>query len=170
MNTIGKTVFWVESYTRYGKAIPCPMCFGKQFVTIILGDGSSTQSECGMCSHGLDRATGQAKVWEPTAFIKSGVVTGMSTRDGIKYEIGYQSISASQCFETEEEAKPELEKQLKEVKECAEHWYKDNFIQCKKTQLWSAGYHRGCIESAERNIAWHKARLGMIKDKLKESK
>ncbi len=167
MKAIGETVYWVESHTHYGKSIPCPMCFGKQFVTIILGDESRTEIECGMCSHGLERATGRAKTWEAVAFIRSGVITGISTREGAKYEVGYQSVYQHECFDSEEAAIPLREEKQKEVEERREVWVRDNFIQCKKNQVWSAGYHRSCIESAERNIEWHKARLGMIDDRNK---
>jgi ribosomal protein S27E len=166
---IGETVYWVESHTHYGLSIPCPMCFGKQFVTIILGDESQTKIECGMCSHGLDRATGQARTWDAAAFVRSGVITGISTREGIKYEVGYQSVYAHECFDSKEAAEPARLAALKEVQERRSKWAEDNFVNCKKSQIWHAGYHRSCIESAERSIEWHKARLGMIKDRAQNA-
>ena len=168
MKSIGDTVYWVESYTHYGKTIPCPMCFGKRFVTIILGDESRTEIICGMCSHGLDVATGQAKTWDAEAVIHSGVITGISTRDGYKYEVGHFTISAHDCLDSEEEAKPVREIRLKQAQEQRDSWKKDNFIQCKKSQIWSAGYHRSCIERAEQNIEWHKSRLNIIKKRKKK--
>lgn len=165
MKSIGDTVYWVESHTHYGKSIPCPMCFGKQFVTIILGDGSNVKSECGMCSHGLDRATGQTKTWEAVALILSGAITGISTREGVKYEVGHTSVYQHECFDSEDEAIPVRDAKLKEMEERRDTWFKESFIRCKKTQIWNAGYHRGCIEDLERNISWHKARLGMIEDR-----
>lgn len=165
MKNIGDTVYWVESNSHYGKSIPCPMCFGKRFVTIILGDGSETKSECGMCSHGLDRATGQAKTWEAVALIHSGVITGISTRYETKYEVGYSSILANECFDSADEAEPVRVAKQKEAEDRRNNWFKDSFVQAKKTQLWNAGYHRECIKSAERTIEWHRARLGMISDR-----
>lgn len=164
MRSIGDTVYWVEAYTNYGKSIPCPMCFGKRFVAIILGDGSKTDIECGMCSHGLDRATGQAKTWEPTALIHSGTISGISTKDGTKYEIGYSSVKDYECFASEAEADTVRDAKLKEMQERAAVYYKDNFINCKKKQIWSAGYHRSCIKSAEQTLQWHKMRLNMIEE------
>jgi hypothetical protein len=144
------------------------MCFGKRFVTIILGDESKTESECGMCSHGLDRATGQAKTWEATATIYSGKITGISTREGTKYEVGYKTVTAHECFDSELEATPVREAKQKEAEDQRDNWFKDSFVNCKKSQLWNAGYHRSCIESAERTIQWHKARLNMIGERRKE--
>ncbi len=169
MKAIGETVYWVESYMHYSKKIPCPMCCGKLFVTIILGDESKCDIECGMCSHGLDRATGQSTTWEPTAFIKSGVITGISTREGAKYEVGYTSIFQHECFDSEEDAVPTRDKKLKEEQDRAAQFHKDNFVHMKKSQVWSAGYHRDCLERAERTIEWHKARLNMIAERKKAS-
>jgi len=165
MRQIGDVIYWVESHTHYGKSIPCPMCFGKQFVTIILGDGSETKSECGMCSHGLDRATGQAKTWDAVALICSGEITGVSTREGIKYEVGYKSVYQHECFDSKELAEVERDKKQKECERRRDEWFKESFINCKKSQIWNAGYHKGCIEYNERQIEWHKARLGMIKER-----
>lgn len=166
MKNIGETVFWVESYAHYGKSILCPMCFGKRFVTIILGNGTHTESECGSCGHGLDRATGQSKTWEPSAVIYSGQITGISTREGAKYEVGHKNVFQHECFDSEAEAIPTRDRKLKEEQDRAAQWFKDQFVNAKKSQIWSAGYHRECIKSAERTIEWHKGRLNMIKEKL----
>lgn len=165
MKSIGETIYWVESHTHYGKSVPCPMCFGKRLVTIILGDESQTKIECGFCSHGLEIATGQAKTWEPVSIILSGAITGISTRDGGKYEVGYKTIPFSEVFDSEAEAIPSRDEKLEEVKSRRDAWFKENFINCSKKQIWSAGYHRDCIKSAERSIEWHKARLGMINER-----
>lgn len=162
---IGETVYWVESHTHYGKSIPCPMCFGNRFVTIILGDESRSKIECGMCSHGCERPSGVAKTWEAAAIIYSGVITGISTREGLKYEIGHSSVYARDCFDSEDSAIPARDAALKEAQDRRAKWFEDSFVQCKKKQVWSAGYHRSQIKDAERTIEWHKARLGMIKDR-----
>lgn len=161
---IGDKAYWIESNTNYGKKIPCPMCFGKRFITLILGDDSQAQIECGFCSHGLERPSGFANTWEPAAIIHSGVITGVSNREGTKYEIGRCNLFAHELYSTEDEAKLVQEVKLKEVTEQAERWFKESFIRAKKQQIWSAGYHRNCIKSAERTISWHQLRLNMIKE------
>ncbi len=162
---LGDLVFWVEASSNYGKEIPCPMCFGKRFVTIILGNGESELSQCGFCQHGIGAPSGTAKTWEPEAKVMSGAVTGISTRDGIKFEVGYRSFHASELFDNEQGAKVVREEKYKEVKESAEHWFKESFINAKKKQIWSNGYHKDCIKSAERTIEWHQYRLGLIASK-----
>jgi len=63
--SLGETIYWVESSCNYQKAVPCPMCFGKRLVTIILGDESQTKIACGFCERGHEGSTGIATVWEP---------------------------------------------------------------------------------------------------------
>lgn len=167
---IGQTVYWIESNTHFAKSIPCPMCFGKRFVTIILGDDSRTEIECGMCTHGLDRPSGFSKTWDAEASIYSGVITGISTREGIKYEVGHRTIYAHECFNSEKDAEPARDVALKEAQDRRAKWQEDNFVNCKKKQIWSAGYHRERIKDAERNIEWHRMRLNMIKDRAGEVK
>ncbi len=40
---LGQQLWWVEAHTHFSKYIPCIMCYGKLFVTIILGDDSTTR-------------------------------------------------------------------------------------------------------------------------------
>lgn len=161
---IGDTVYWVEASTHYQKSIPCPMCFGKCFVTIILGDDSQEKIECGFCQKGYERACGIAKTWEASAMVCSGAITGVSSRDGVRYEVGYRSVYEHEIF-TKEEAELVRVEKLAEVTSQAEHWFKESFVNAKKNQIWSAGYHRECIKREKRTIEWHELRLGMIKDK-----
>ena len=164
---IGQTVFFVYTSNHYAKKIPCPMCFGEKFVTIILGDDSKELIECGFCSHGFERATGQATTWEPHAEIKSGEITGIEFNEGWTYKIGYERVREHKLYLSEEEAIPEREKQFKEVVKQADAFFLDHFVSTKKSQIWSVGYHRGQIKHLEKQIEWHKRRLGLIKQEGK---
>lgn len=159
---IDDKVFYVQSSTHYQKTIPCRLCFGKRFVTIILGDGSEVKSMCGACDRGMESATGYETTHEPEAIIKEGRITGISCRDGVKYEINGSSFYENEIYSSEAEAEKERQIKFEEVTKRADLWYKDSFINCTKKQLWSARYHRGCVESAERNLRWHQMRLGLI--------
>lgn len=163
--SVGDEVYWVESSSNYQKSVPCPMCFGQRFVTIILGNDESEKIECGYCQKGYDRASGIATVWQPDAVVHKGTISGVTTRNGIKYEIGYKSIDEHELFNKKDDAEIEREKRYRAEVERSEKWFLDNFIQAKKKQIWSVGYHRRSIKDAEKTIAWHKSRLGMIKDK-----
>jgi len=165
---IGQKVFFVESYTTYNKKIPCPMCFGKRFVTIILGDNSHEKIECGFCSHGYEFASSYATVWEPHAEIEEAVISGIEKNNGWLYKVGFTQKFESELYLSKDDAIIEKDKQLEDVTIRAKQYFIDNFIQAKKNQVWSTGYHKGKIKKCEKQIEWHKIRLGMIKDKEKE--
>lgn len=168
---LGDTIYWIEASTHCQKQVPCPMCFGKLLVTIILGDDSQTKIECGFCQRGTDRPSGFATTWEPSSVLKSGVITGVSTKDGIRYESGYKSLFEHEIYDDEKIAELVRVVKLEEVEAQAKHWFQEQFGDAKKKQIWSAGYHRECIKREERTIEWHKLRLGMIKEeKLKNEK
>ena len=164
--SVGDEVYWVESSSNYSKSVPCPMCFGKRFVTIILGNEESERIECGYCQKGYDRASGIATVWKPDAVVHKKEISGVSTKNGIRYELGYRSIEEHEIFTNEDDANIEREKRYKLEVERSDRWFKDNFVNAKKNQVWSTGYHRRCIKDAKKTISWHEARLCMIKDKV----
>lgn len=164
---IGDKIFWVESSAHKQKEIPCPMCFGKRFVTIILGDDSKEQVECGYCQKGYERSTGVTTTWEPQAIIHESTITGITTRDGVKYEVGWRTIEERELYSTREEAEAVQKLKFDEEKARAELWFKESFVNAKKQQVWSAGYHKSCIEREKRTIEWHEMRLNMIKEKKK---
>jgi len=160
---IGQTIYWVDSGVHKEKEIPCPICYGKLSVTIILGDGSQERSECGYCAHGIEGPHGTMKTWKPSADIMSGVITGISNRAGWTYEIGYSSIQENELFKTKAEAEPLQKVKLVEETERAQKWFEDSYKQATKKQIWSTGYHRRCIKDAKRQIEWHELRLQRIK-------
>ena len=165
---IGDYVYFVTSSCNYSKQINCPMCDGKCFVTIILGNGEHQEIQCGYCQRGIDPPSGKATTWGPESKIQSGSVSGIEQGyDHFRYKVNYHSLEEHELFDNEDDAKPIRDEKLKQEIERSKLWFRDNFINAKKKQVWSAGYHKKCIEDAERTIDWHKMRLCMIKDKSK---
>lgn len=165
---IGDIVYWVESSSNMEKTIPCPICFGKRFVIIILGDDTQEKIECGYCSHGIERATGYIKTWLPCAMVKSDRITGVSSRYGIKYELSNRQIEEQDIFDNEKDAEIEKEIRYKQEVERSQLWFKESFVSAKKSQVWSVGYHKNEIKRNQRTIEWHQERIGMIKVKSDE--
>jgi hypothetical protein len=165
----GDIVYWVESSCNYCAKIPCPMCFGKLKVEIILGNGDREFIECGFCSHGYKGASGAADNWEPMSKIKSGPIVGIRNQSGgWAYDASIQSnLNENELFTSEAEAEPLQKIKLAEEISRKELWYRDNFIQAKKNQVWSAAYHRRSINDLLRSIEWHKMRLCLLKEMSK---
>jgi hypothetical protein len=166
---IGDVIYYVYSSTHYSKRIPCPVCYGKRSVKIIFGNGEEHDTICGYCSHGIESATGVATTWEPFAEVRSGEITGVAVLNGIiTYQIGHSNFAESDVYSTREAADLVCVETFEKCKKQSEVWFRDSFIQCKKNQTWSAGYHKSSIADAQRRIEWHKSRLDMIAEKKKE--
>jgi len=164
-HNIGDKVFWVYSSCYSRKEVECPVCFGELFVTILLGNGEETKSECGYCKKGYGGPTGKASVWEPSALVRDGEITGITTRSGLRYEVGHETIDAHEVFTNKNIAEIERDKRFEEEKERAAKRFEESFVNCKESQLWSVGYHKSEIERAQRSIEWHELRLGKIKER-----
>ena len=167
---MGDLVFWVESGVHGERKIPCPICCGKRFVTIILGDNFKEKIVCGACSFGFNPPCGEVSAYDPYSQIQSGFISGISTRNGVRYEIGYNCIEEHKLFIDEEDANKEREVQAVEVGKRAHAWREENLVSHKKNQVWSVGYHRRCIQEKEEQIEWHERKLLRIKEMKSKKK
>lgn len=167
---LGDAVFYVDASCNYGTKVPCPICFGKLRVAVILGNDERVYTECGHCAPGMERPSGVATTWGVHAAIVEGTITGIRQDYGSwKYEVSGRNVDGHEIFRTREEAEPVREAKLKEVTEQKRNWERDSFVTATKKQLWSAGYHRSQIRYHERHIDWHKARLCMISEKASDT-
>ncbi len=166
---IGDTVFFIESHIHKTKTIPCPMCYGKLEVTIILGNGEKQLSRCGYCGHGIDAPTGKATTYAHETEIIGTRVKGISEGGETSWEYHTNSGSKKEyeIYATKEDAIPEHAIREKETKERAQKWFEDSFINAKKSQIWSAGYHKKEIKYYNERIEWHELHLGKIKERTK---
>jgi hypothetical protein len=161
--SIGQEVYYIESSLNYGKEIPCPMCFGKLEVKLILGDGEECKVECGFCRRGCEEPSGMATTWEPVANLKKAKITGMNIeKDEWIYILGFSHLKESEIYATEQEGGPIRQTTYNELMRKKEEWFRDHFIEAKENQIWNAGYHRRQIKDHEKSIEWHRLRLRMI--------
>ena len=164
---IGDSVFWVYSSTNHGKRVPCEMCFGQKFVTIILGDGSQQPTECGACQAGIDPPSGVQKIWEPIAEVRSGKISGIESDRGTwRYKCGVDNLEEDEIFTEAAQADALRVTRFAEETARAAQFRKDNLVRCKQAQVWSAQYHRRQIKEHEQKIEWHRYRLAMCKQTL----
>ena len=166
---IGDTVYFVVGDINRSKRIPCPICYGKLQVTIILGNGESSLSRCGCCCQGYEGPTGFSTVYEPRTEIQESRIRGVAEGHGTSWE--YQTHSGTkkeyELWATREDAKEEYEAVKADTDARAKKWFEASFVDAKKGQLWSTGYHKKEIKYHERKIEWHEMHLGKIKDRVK---
>src|ERR1035437_9038583 len=82
---IGQELFWAKLET-VEMHIQCPDCFGKRFLTVILGDDSKVTIECSGCRSGYDQPRGYVSVHQYRHFVVTGKITGIEIKnvDGIE--------------------------------------------------------------------------------------
>lgn len=165
-------IVWYASASPHGLVeVPCPVCFGKLEVQLILGNGETQGVACNACERGFGGPTGVFHERTATSCVKSGAVTGMSMRDGVMvYEVDGWGRNDAYATEAEAEARRLVlhEKAEKDAARVNEHIIE----QGKKKLTWSVSYHQSCIRDQERKILWHyeKLRLSREKELAKKSK
>ena len=166
---IGDTV-WCASASAHGqREVPCPVCFGKLEVQLILGNGETQGIACNACERGYGGPTGVFHERQAHSWVKSGLVTGMSMRDGkMRYEV--EGWGSEDIFATEAEAEARrLVLHAKAEKESAaidEHILSRQ----KKSLTWSVSYHQSCIRDQEKKIAYHYEKLRISREKAAAKK
>lgn len=161
MRDLGDKVFIAWASPHYGDEVDCPVCFGRRFVHIVLGDDSLEKVACGNCSRGCSPPTGKVTERVARCGVTEAEVVGVTKRgDAFRYEYSPSAANGVGVFDTEEEALAAAEAALPGVAECRAMI--DAGVQHDKweSSTWSVGYHRRCIRDAERQIAWHRQQLG----------
>jgi len=167
---IGDKVWYAKTETKE-KTVTCPDCFGQKALTVIKGDGSQVSIECEGCRRGYEGSQGYVTFYEWCASACLVVIERVE-ETAIKTEYGFwncYSGESDRFFDTKEEA----EKKSLELSEEHNQYELDKINQKEKhnrTWSWNAHYHRDCIKRAERDLAYHTAKLSVAKIKAKEDK
>ncbi len=159
---IGDTVFVAEANAFCRVQKPCPICFGRLAVTLILGNGERTDVECGMCSAGFQGPRGTVNAYEVTSSVEERTVTGI-VQEGEHWRV-YEHSSAFSTrdgviFKSREAAEARRKELHEEALAQSKRAFESQFTDQKGRQTWSAGYHRKEIKRLERSLEWHKAKL-----------
>ena len=163
-------IVWVATWEREQRWLPCPDCFGKKFLTVILGDDSRVTIPCSECGPGYNSSRGVVETWEERPSVAQVKLTGLELRpEGMEYRSHSSYYKADRVFKTEEEAKAgavvltqqhnEEQKKRMLSKERGD-----------KTWGWNATYHRNCIRTKTKEIAYHTEKLEAAKLHVKEEK
>ena len=167
---IGDTVWYAKMKCIEGNE-PCPDCFGQKALTVIKGDGSQVSIECVGCTHGYEEPLGYVKYSKWIADVNQVVIHRVEVKpDGLEY--GHtENYGSPECdlFDNKEDA----EKRAIEILEKHNNEEISRIHQKEKhnrTWAWNVHYHSYCIRRAEKDIAYHTAKLSVAKSKVKEEK
>lgn len=175
---IGDTV-WTAHYGTESVEKPCPICFGKKEVTLILGNGDRVVLPCEYCRLGFDAPRGVVTEYEfvadPRAVVIEEIVTTHNT-GGERREYRYNVTSCS-CshldedgiFDTREDALVKCAEAIKE-REKEEITRLENIKANKrKSFAWNAGYHLRNAAKCRREAEHHESCAKLCKEKEAKS-
>lgn len=158
---IGDTIYIPTAWAYGDKRVPCPVCFGKMAVVVILGNGEHQTVECDVCSRGFERATGWVN--EPCA----GSRVDEATVDGLTMDYGTLKATANHskvtmgldAFWTKEEAEAVRETLFTQAQIDAENNKHRRFGYETKKLTWKVYYHRAELKKAQRAVEYHSEHL-----------
>lgn len=174
MFNLGDTV-WLAQTESKEEHIVCDTCFGKMYITAILGDGSEVTIPCEGCKRGYWGPTGSETYWKQEAKVFSGPVSGIEiTPEGVEYKIpteegGNWVMKDTEIFSTEEEAQERAKVLSEEITQKAKDSLK-NKVKDTKSWAWHVSYFKGIIKRSQEELERAQEQLNFAKTRVKEKK
>lgn len=151
----------------------CPECFGKRYLTVILGDGSQVTIDCAGCASGYDPPQGYVTYHKQGVDVR--LVTICKVTIYSEYaEYGFDGTESchhvakdTDLFSTKKEAEVR-------ARELAKEWNREQLAKIHRKEKnhrdwsWHVHYHRKQIRNAEKTIEYAKAKLDAAKAHTKE--
>jgi len=162
---------WSDHYGRKEITVPCPVCYGKKTVILILGNGDQIETPCDYCGKGWQGPRGFITEYQYVAEAKSVHITRIEqgiTAGGV--DIIYQDGSHifHRLFSTREDAIKAAELRRSEIER--DEATRAEYIKAKvhKDFSWNVGYHlreaKRCRENADR----HERMAKLCKDRVEK--
>lgn len=164
---------WAAIYRHHNeKRVPCPVCYGKLEVTLVLGNGDEIITPCGYCAPGYEKPRGWVTEYAPYAAAERVRITGVEIRETVagatrEYRSGSFIYHPEDLFDTEDEAtaratdKAEAERVRLETQ--AEFIKADT----NKNYAWNVGYHLRQATNYRKRIAYHERMAALCKERVK---
>ena len=163
---IGDVVYSVYA-AHSAKKVPCFVCNGQKFITIIDGFGVEVKPQCTYCNEGLGTPpSGFSTEYEYQAIVRSIIIDSVRKNSDGEFEYNY----SGEVYKTREEAELAGQKLVEANKKDEERRLKFKKEDANKSWSWHVGYHRQNIKKAERDLEHHSEKLGLAKSKVKEEK
>lgn len=168
-------IVYVASYGRREERVPCPVCFGKLAVTVILGDDTHISTPCNYCGHGYESPTGTVMEYVESGRVDALIIIKIATEDTVKgtsYSYYYADGRYSDdhnAFLAREEAEGYADELAAEHKrkmiERAEYIKKDKH----KSFSWNVGYHMREVKNLTKRAEHHKEMAQICKARTKQN-
>ena len=166
---IGQRVFVATASPYHQVEVPCPICFGKRIVKLELGNGEIQPVECDYCGKGFGGPRGVVKEYTVSSAVIEGEVTGVTNRYGEwKIDCNHCSYDLNTIFTSREDAEAQRVLLHAKAEELVKKNYETQFKTNAKQSTWTIGYHKNCIKSLEKQMAWHRQKLGDAAERRRE--
>lgn len=151
----------------------CPDCGGTGRLRVTFHDETQVSIECRNCAAGYDPPTGRVIVYRNDAGARQATVTGLEVHGAkVRWHVdacagSYRIVDDEDAFEIEADALAWAQARAAtyEAEQRAKIFQKEKDTH---TWAWNASYHRNNIKRAEKDIAYHTAKLNVAKLKAKE--
>ena len=165
---VGEVVWYAECRLRQIEH-PCPICFGKKKVVLILGDDSRVELDCGCCARPCQPPRGVVTEWELVAAPRKEWIRRIdqrTTADGVELDIRGDSVTLTgKIFRTEAEALAKCQElaAIQKEEEAKRLKYRD-----WRSYSWNAGYHMRQVKEARKKVEYHEQKAVLCKAKAKK--
>ena len=172
--SIGDKVWYAGRESKIER-VTCPECFGKKYLTVILGDDSKVTIDCAGCAAGYDPPKGYVEYYKQFFNVSEITIDGVEMdRQKVQYKFGgslcsYHIADGEDVFSSKEaaeaRAKELAEEHNKQELERIHRKEKNN-----RTWSWHVHYYRKMIRNAKKEIERAEQKLDAAKAKVKEEK
>lgn len=167
---IGDYVWLAKTEWKEDK-LPCPHCFGKKFLTVILGNDERVTIDCECCRQGYLGSQGTLAVGQYRADVSFERITRKEQRAGedVNYSVGGYSIKQNDIFILKEDAQARASEMASDNRadEMRRFYAKENSA---RTWAWNATYHRNNVKRLKQELAYHESKLDVAKSAVTSTK
>jgi len=175
---VGDRLWWARWERHSQQPEPCPVCYGKLEVTVILGNGDTVTTPCDFCGKGYDGPKGYVNEYGPLAtaeLVTISSVTATETEAGTDYEYrvrisdnSWYMPEAEDLFATEAEALTRAEEKAEAERARLEKSSEYLKHKAHKSFSWHAGYHLREAKHNRRQAEYHERMAVLCKAKSGE--
>ncbi len=162
-------IVWYAGRESVVETVVCPECFGKKYLTVILGDDSRVTIDCAGCAAGFDPPQGYLTYRVQHVEVRQVTICYIEIgSDGIRYGFDQRPTSRSIAPDTDLfTTKPEAEVRALAL---AEEWNAKQLVELHRKKKndrdwsWHVHYYRKMIRDAERTIEDARAKLEVAEE------